>query len=242
MTNKEFLNEFDILYNSISSNLAPSLNEYEKSVLLTRAQEELIKELVTGNNQLGKSFDKDEEVRNYLHSLIRVKQAAIKDINLEGNTPKYPDAKYRVPYSAMSTFKFENGKTVWEHFWYKTFVSLKNGDTNIPVTPITHDQVINILNNPFKKPSNRRALYIDTQDSFEIFSDCISNDTILTISYLIKPTPIVLTDLSKYDISIDGVNFELPCKMPSVLHYEILKRAVYLAMSVTGMVQAQASK
>jgi hypothetical protein len=50
MTNKEFSNEFDILYNSISSNLAPSLNEYEKSVLLTRAQEELIKELVTGNN------------------------------------------------------------------------------------------------------------------------------------------------------------------------------------------------
>jgi hypothetical protein len=73
MTNKEFSNEFDILYNSISSNLAPSLNEYEKSVLLTRAQEELIKELVTGNNQLGKAFDKDEEVRNYLHSLIRVK-------------------------------------------------------------------------------------------------------------------------------------------------------------------------
>jgi hypothetical protein len=30
--------------------------------------------------------------------------------------------------------------------------------------------------------------------------------------------------------------------MPSTLHYEILKRAVYLAMSVTGMAQAQPSK
>lgn len=112
MTNKEFSNEFDILYNSISSNLAPSLNEYEKSVLLTRAQEELIKELVTGNNQLGKAFDKDEEIRNYLHSLIRIKKIVAKDMNLEDNTPKYPDAKCRIPHSILTTTESENEKEI----------------------------------------------------------------------------------------------------------------------------------
>lgn len=43
MTTKEFSNTFDILYNNITSNQAPGLNEYEKSVFLTKAQEELIK-------------------------------------------------------------------------------------------------------------------------------------------------------------------------------------------------------
>ena len=40
---KEFSAEFDILYNNITSNIAPGLTEYEKSVFLTQAQEQLVK-------------------------------------------------------------------------------------------------------------------------------------------------------------------------------------------------------
>ena len=35
MTITEFSNQFDVLYNNITSNQAPGLNEYEKSVFLT---------------------------------------------------------------------------------------------------------------------------------------------------------------------------------------------------------------
>lgn len=35
--NEEFSNEFDVLYNNISSNQAPGLDQYEKSVFFTRA-------------------------------------------------------------------------------------------------------------------------------------------------------------------------------------------------------------
>ena len=44
MTNTEFSNEFDVLYNSITSNQAPGLDEYEKSVFLTKAQSEILRE------------------------------------------------------------------------------------------------------------------------------------------------------------------------------------------------------
>ena len=43
MTNSEFSNEFDVLYQNITSNQAPGLDEYEKSVFLTKAQDEIIK-------------------------------------------------------------------------------------------------------------------------------------------------------------------------------------------------------
>lgn len=33
----EFSNEFDVHYNSITSNQAPGLDEYEKSVMLTKS-------------------------------------------------------------------------------------------------------------------------------------------------------------------------------------------------------------
>jgi hypothetical protein len=37
MNNPEISNQFDILYNNITSDKAPGLNEYEKSVFLTKA-------------------------------------------------------------------------------------------------------------------------------------------------------------------------------------------------------------
>ena len=70
MTNPEFSIEFDILYNNISSNKAPGLNEYEKSVFLTKAQEQIVTELYSGRNTTYSSFEETEELRRYLSSLI----------------------------------------------------------------------------------------------------------------------------------------------------------------------------
>lgn len=48
MNNKEFSSEFDILYNNLMSNNAAPLNEYEKSVLLTQAQESIVIDIYNG--------------------------------------------------------------------------------------------------------------------------------------------------------------------------------------------------
>lgn len=43
MTAEEMDNMFDVLYNNITSNQAPGLNAYEKSVFLTKGQDEILK-------------------------------------------------------------------------------------------------------------------------------------------------------------------------------------------------------
>lgn len=43
MTTTEFNDEFDIHYNSIAGQSAPNIDAYEKSVYLTKAQLELVK-------------------------------------------------------------------------------------------------------------------------------------------------------------------------------------------------------
>jgi hypothetical protein len=43
MEPQEFSDTFDVLFNNVTSNQAPGLNEYEKSIFLTKAQDELIK-------------------------------------------------------------------------------------------------------------------------------------------------------------------------------------------------------
>lgn len=61
MTNIEFSNEFDILYNSIASNQAPALDEYEKSVFLTISQDDVIKSYFSPiKNKTREGFDASE--------------------------------------------------------------------------------------------------------------------------------------------------------------------------------------
>lgn len=43
MNIEEMSNEFDILYNQVNSNTAPGIDQYEKSVFLTKAQDEIVK-------------------------------------------------------------------------------------------------------------------------------------------------------------------------------------------------------
>ena len=72
MTNTEFSNEFDILYNSITSNQAPGLDEYEKSVFLTKAQDEIIKAYFNPkSNKTQEGFDGSEKRQIDFSMLIK---------------------------------------------------------------------------------------------------------------------------------------------------------------------------
>lgn len=56
-------------------------------------------------------------------------------------------------------------------------------------------------------------------------------DTVYTLKYVKKPTPIILDDLNAYssDLSIDGISTKTECVMPVETHREILERAILLA-------------
>ena len=71
MNIKEFSDGFDTLLNSFRVLPNIVLDEYEKSVFLTNAQEELIIELYNGKNSFGDSFERTEEVRRYISELVK---------------------------------------------------------------------------------------------------------------------------------------------------------------------------
>lgn len=94
MTTTEFSNEFDILYNNISSNQAPGLDEYEKSVFLTKAQDELVKAyfnpLTVKTNQ---GFDASSKRQYDFSTLIKTASIDLNSIqvtNSEGTTSVKP--------------------------------------------------------------------------------------------------------------------------------------------------------
>lgn len=67
----EFSTEFDVLFNNITSNQAPGLNEYEKSVFLTKAQSQLINEYFNNRTDgVGGGFDGSQKRQYEFSSLI----------------------------------------------------------------------------------------------------------------------------------------------------------------------------
>lgn len=116
MTNEEFSNEFDTL---INSNSAISLNgmelplefdEYEKSVFLTKAQEEVVQGLYTGKIT-GDSFETTEQLRRYLADLV--------------STAELPCRPYPGGLSNKSVFA-----VLPDDLWFITYESVTlNGDT-----------------------------------------------------------------------------------------------------------------
>ena len=256
MTNEEFSNEFDVLYNSITSNQAPGLDEYEKSVFLTKAQSEILREYfnsrVDGTNG---GFDGSQKRQYDFSFLIKT---TILDANLaneseEGYIPKIDDGGY--------LFNFPE-----DYFLSINEVIRDDESSNkfYSVVSISYSDYQRLMTKPYAYPPKRVAwrLFIGTiqktlEDNTtkvtvpvaEIIGKFVGNSDNwnYTLRYVKKPNPIILINLTDDDLSIEGKKTETPCEFPSQLHQEILERAVTLAKIAyqagsTATIAAQSNK
>ena len=225
MTSEEFSNEFDTLLNSYSNVEAfgetPStieVDEYEKSVFLTKAQEEIVIDMYNGKNPFKDSFEKTEEIRRYLSNLIKTHITSTKEegyIGLTKNSAffKLPDDLWFITYESVD-LKDEELECI-------------NGN-GILVMPITQDEYHRIKRNPFRSANERRALRLDLNDNIVEIVSKYNIDTYL-VRYLAKPKPIILSKLPD-NLSINGLSNQTECELSPVIHRTILERAVKLAI------------
>lgn len=228
MTCKEFSNEFDILLNSyralnkyIEGNVPNTinLNEYEKSIFLTQAQEDLILLAYDGINPLRESFEGSEKIRKYLNELVR-----IKELDVEGplSLSMYPTYWSHLP---------EDDEAVW--FTIYEEAELENdrgGSWTALVKPVTHDEFFYTIQNPFKSPNKKRVLRLDiSSNKVELIANQKYIIKKYIIRYISKPAPIILVDLSKQRLTIGGKSEISECNLNPAIHRAILERAVQLA-------------
>lgn len=209
MTSQEFSIEFDILYNNISSNQAPGLTEYEKSVFLTQAQEALVLDLYKGT--AGDSFETTEEVTRYLSSLVATKADLV--IATENNN-------YYVDLTSVNDV------------WFITYQSAEinfNGPRDVLVVPAKQDSLYKDLQNPFKGPNHNRILSLSEGNRITLYSKYPINT--FYFKYLKRLTPIILEDLSD-GLTIENESEQTDCLLPESLHKQILLRAVQMAKAV----------
>lgn len=223
MTTAEFSNEFDILYDSIASASAPGLDEYEKSVFLTKAQLELVKEYNGPINKYKDSFEGSDKRRADLRELVTdysVKpEPYTKGVDAGSQIAKLP--------ADMFLIKWETG------FYTKPGCSKQT----VVIRPIKYDEYNEKKRNPFRRPNKNDGFRLDIQSEAGVkVVELVTTEPLDSyhIRYVKYPSPIILADLGGISnleaLTIDGIDKRTECKLDGELHREILDRAVELAM------------
>lgn len=190
-----------------------AFDEYEKSIFLTKAQEQIVLELY-------QELEQSEEVRKYLSNLIKTDNYAPvgeQDETLINNNFK----SYKVDISNDILFMIYEQCTL----------SDKNNCIDnkiVSVVPTIHDDLDKVLKNPFKSPNSRKVIRLDFDNKIELISKY--NITNYKVRYLKKPNPIILVALED-NLSINNGDTKVSNgETNPILHERIVQRAVQLAV------------
>lgn len=234
MTNQEFSNQFDVLYNNVMSNQAPGLDEYEKSVFLTKAQNEIVLSYFNPKgNKYTEGFDGNERRQIDFSMLTRVY-----------NSTTFAAANYDPRTDGVKSVAMPEDVLVFVNESL-TVTRGESGTVYLSVIPISYLEYSRQMSKPFKRPTHYQAWrLINSTDTPAGKCDLIAgpNDTITKYiaRYIKRPNPIVLIDLDAEGVSVGGVDEETPCELDPVLHEDILQRAVELAKAAyTGDLSSQ---
>lgn len=150
MTIEEMSNQFDVHYNNITSNQAPGLDEYEKSVFLTKAQNELVKAYFSpALNKTQNGFD-DSPIRQADFSTI-ISNCTLNKIINPTNPLKCFD-KRAIAYELPADL----------------FISLNeqlfSGSVPYTVVPITFIDYNRLMSKPYKYPLKYQAWRMITKN------------------------------------------------------------------------------
>lgn len=231
MTTTEFSQAFDTLIAAYNDTIAYgesynkiAFDEYEKSVFLTKAQDELVISFYSGRNSYNEGFESTEEIRRYLSPLVV--------------TAEQPELTGKDIEKLIKVNKNSHFFALPDDIWFVTYEALKLSISNNPCTsekfievvPITQDELHRILKNPFRGINSHRAIRLDVgENKVEII---YSTDTVdnYTVRYIKEPSPIILENLSN-ETKIKGLNNVSECFLHPALHKAILDRAVQLAIT-----------
>lgn len=238
MTTKEMSSQFDVLYNNITSNQAPSLNEYEKSVFLTKAQDEIIKNYFNARsrgNTLQTGFD-DSPKRQHDFSILIKTEILTEDtesskLDLRGRNYQFP----KDFFISLNEELVESPKKYEE-------TTEENVARIFTVVPLTFEEYSRLMKKPYKYPTKFQAWrlitgYKESQGQnipiVQIIAQFVNttDNVYYIIRYVRKPNPIILVNLmpEHTKLTIGGKGDETPCELPEELQKEILQRAVELA-------------
>lgn len=252
MTTQEFSNTFDTLLNSYATQAAFGeadsgreivLDEFEKSVLLTQAQDIIVKQYFERtNSNLG--FDESERRQIDFSNLVTIASASTHTSGaFSSNSWRFEMPSTTITASSGASIDSEILFILNERLVLTSGSSVKT----YVVVPINYREYDRQMSKPFAQPLKKQAWRL-LQDDNDVTEDSTKAEIIPTyaaynlvnasnysaqykVRFIRRPSPIVLADFSGEGLSIDGISTVLECELNPSLHMDILNKAVELAFT-----------
>ena len=216
MTASELKEEFNLRYNNALEG-APGLDTYEISTYLTTGQEQLVKRSYDADKDPTSSFELKEKSRRVLNELVKDEKISSQVSSTRGlvDESKFYELSNDVMYIVLETVTIE-GKVV-------------------KVVPTTYDEFMMSFNNPFRKPSSRKAWRMDiSKENSKTTVELISSETIsqYNVRYISYPSPIIIGDLETSSdvegmgLTINGKTAVATSALNELSHRDIVNIAV----------------
>ena len=160
MTPQEFSNQFDILYNN-ASNSAPGLDEYEKSVILTKAEKELVRDYFNSKTvKTGEGFD-DSQKRQYDFSTL-LSTVKLNDVSLMVGVFRQSNSSItNTSYGYPDVNSFDDRSMLFlapPDLFLSINESIKDSNNRrYSVLPISYDEYNRLMLKPYGYPLKRQA-------------------------------------------------------------------------------------
>ena len=237
MTTQEFSNQFDVLYNNVMSNQAPGLDEYEKSVFLTKAQNEIVLSYFNPKtNKLFEGFDGNERRQIDFSNLMRVHTCTTASMGNPIFDPRSNGVKSVTIPSDVLVFVNESLQ-----------VKRDSNDVYLSVVPISYTEYTRQMSKPYKRPVHYQAWRLinngggnNPTSKSDIISAPGDEFVKYVARYIKRPRAIILSGLQDSGVTIDSQSNVHDCELDPILHEDILQRAVELAKAAyTGDLTSQ---
>lgn len=220
MSVEEMDNMFDVLYNNITSNQAPGLNAYEKSVFLTKGQNEILKNYFNPKSKGNTTQDGfDGSVKRQV-DFSMLTSVETKSSGFEN--PLFDTRENTKSVGLPSKLMFAINEVVE--------VMRDTKKVILQVIPIKFDEYSRLMCKPYKRPLKYQAWRLTNNNTSNKADIVIGPSDILTkytIRYVRRPNPIIVSNLD--GLTIEGKSTASECELDPILHEEILQRAVELA-------------
>jgi len=218
MTYRELSDAFDIYSNRYAESKYEKLlffDEYEKSLFLTQAADEIVKELLP-------FYDRNEKIKKQLLPITKSAHISLSSVSSDHKI-KASTLTYKVPVDVL--------------YVVLEFLKTSGGVIIDRIKPLADDETAYVLDNPFRTPTTRpyayrNSLTVDSDSYAEIITSVLANTSPVYFIRYVSTVPSFIVTNDLLDASINGAstNVDLDVTAPlEMLHNKILNKAILIA-------------